>query len=142
MAPALPVVTVENAGYAEGIAGSLKAGLAAVPDAADAAVVLLGDMPRVTAAHIERLIAAFNEAEDRCICVPTYRGQYGNPVLWGRWLFDDLALISGDKGGRVLFARNADILCEVAMADDGVLFDVDTPADLAALSPAAATLAG
>lgn len=128
----LPVRVVENAHYGEGLATSLATGLGAVPADADAAFVLLADMPRVRAAHLGRLLAAFDPAEGRAICVPTFAGRRGNPVLWGRALFVELGQLSGDEGGRVLIARHPDLVCEVAMDDDGILFDIDEPAALMA----------
>ncbi len=127
----LPVDVVENSDFASGMASSLVCGLAAVPPEADAVLVLLADMPKVTASHLRRLIDAFNPAAGRTICVPTYDGRRGNPVLWGRTVFNDLRAVTGDRGGRDLLDRFAEYVCEVAMADDGVLFDVDVPQALA-----------
>ncbi|MDX1580854.1 MAG: molybdopterin-binding/glycosyltransferase family 2 protein, partial [Alphaproteobacteria bacterium] len=70
-----------NPDFADGMAGSLRTGLSAVPDSCDGAVVLLGDMPFVTAAHVDKLIAAFDEDEGRSIILPTHEGQWGNPIL-------------------------------------------------------------
>lgn len=127
----LSVTTVLNPDYEDGLARSLAVGLAAVPAAADGTVVLLGDMPRVTARHVQRLIAAFDPPEGRSVCVATHAGRRGNPVVWARSLFTELAALKGDEGGRRLFERFADRLCEVEMDDDGVLFDVDRAEDLA-----------
>lgn len=126
----LPVRFVANPDFRTGIAGSLAAGLAAVPDAADGAVVLLGDMPRVGAGHIDRLIAAFGPEAGRGICLPVHGGRRGNPVLWGRGYFARLRALSGDAGGRTLFADCAADIREVPMADDAVLVDIDAPAAL------------
>jgi len=128
------VTFVDNPRAAEGLAGSLKAGLEAVPDDADGVIVCLGDMPRVTAAHIDRLIAAFNPVEGRAICVPTWRGKRGNPVLWGRRFFEEMRGLGGDVGAKRLIGEYDDLVAEVAMADDGILLDVDTPDALAALT--------
>ncbi|MEQ8249063.1 MAG: molybdopterin-binding/glycosyltransferase family 2 protein [Alphaproteobacteria bacterium] len=118
--------------FADGLSASLKAGIAAVPSASDGAVVLLGDMPGVTADHIDRLIAGFNPVEGRGICVPTTRGKRGNPVLWGRAFFDEIASLSGDVGARHLIGTHQDAVCEVALEDDAIFVDVDTPAALQA----------
>ncbi len=106
--------------YADGLSTSLKTGLAAIADA-DAALVCLGDMPRVNAATINRLIAAFNPAEHRAICVPVFNGKPGNPVLWGARYFDEMKALTGDKGARELIAAYSDEMVEVAMPDDAVL---------------------
>ena len=128
---AVDAPTVHNPDYTDGLSTSLAAGIAALPEDMDGAVVLLGDMPFVSAKHIDRLIAAFNPLEGRSICVPTFNGKRGNPVLWGRELFADMRGISGDVGAKHLIGANGDLLVEVPMPDAGVLRDVDTPASLA-----------
>ncbi|WP_035691441.1 NTP transferase domain-containing protein [Azospirillum halopraeferens] len=128
-----PVTTVHNPDHAAGLSTSLRAGLAALPDDADGVLVCLGDMPVVTPAILDRLIAAFAPVEGRGICVPTVAGKRGNPVLWSRDHFADMAAITGDTGARHLIGANADQLCEVEVGDDAVLRDVDTPDALAAL---------
>jgi molybdenum cofactor cytidylyltransferase len=123
---------VENRDYAAGLATSLRAGIAAVPEDCDAAVILLADMPQVGAAHVDRLIAAYAPHEGRSVCVATRRGKRGNPVLWDRAHFAEMATLDGDQGARALIRRHEDRVCEVEMDDDGVLVDLDTPEALAA----------
>jgi len=125
------VTVVENPAYRRGLAGSLRAGLLALPAGIDGVVVLLGDMPRVQASHVDRLIEAFAASGRQAICVPAHRGRRGNPVLWPAGLIAELAALEGDTGGRALFARHAGAVREIEMPDDAVLFDVDVPADLA-----------
>jgi molybdenum cofactor cytidylyltransferase len=125
------VRVVENPDFADGLSTSVRAGLAALPSDVDGALFMLGDMPRVTAVHLDRLIAAFNPAEGRAICMPTFRAKRGNPVLWASRFFPELATLSGDAGARGLIGQHSDQLCEVEMADGGVLLDVDTPEALA-----------
>ena len=84
-------------------------------------------MPRVTAAQIDTLIRAFDPTEGRAICVPVFGRKRGNPVLWSRRYFAEMAGLDGDMGARHLLEEHADQLFETAMPDDGVLVDVDTP---------------
>jgi molybdenum cofactor cytidylyltransferase len=98
----------------------------------DGAIVCLGDMPAVSAGSIDRLIAAYDPVEGRSICVPTYNGKRGNPVLWDRRYFAEMAGIAGDVGARHLIGAHDEAVCEVAMGDSGVLIDLDTPEALAA----------
>jgi molybdenum cofactor cytidylyltransferase len=126
------VRTIENPGYATGLASSVRAGIAAVPADCDGAVVLLGDMPLVTAAHVDRLIAAFAPIEGRAICVAAHGGKRGNPVLWGREFFAEILALDGDQGARPVMRKHEERLCEVPMQDDGVLIDLDTAEALAA----------
>ncbi len=132
----LDVMLVHNPDYAAGLSTSLHRGLAALPEATEGVVVCLGDMPRVTAAVIDRLIAAFDPLEGRAICLPTWHGKRGNPVLFARRYFAEMQTISGDVGAKALIGEYPEDVCEVAMADDAVLSDVDTPEGLAALKSA------
>jgi molybdenum cofactor cytidylyltransferase len=123
---------VENPDFAAGLSASLRAGLAALPADVDGVLVCLGDMPAVATGQIDKLIAAFNPVEGRSICVPTVAGKRGNPVLWDRRFFAEMAAVSGDAGAKHLIGEHADLVCEVEMGADGVLIDLDTPEALAA----------
>ena len=123
----MDVRLVHNPGFADGLSTSLRAGLRAVPREAAGAVVALGDMPRVAAADIDALIDAFEPDEDATICVPTHDGKRGNPVLWARRYFLEMAAVSGDVGARSLIGENADQVLEVPRGNPGVLLDLDTP---------------
>jgi molybdenum cofactor cytidylyltransferase len=136
VAAALPSAGVETLycqDYAFGLSASLKTGIAALPKSCDAVVICLGDMPNVTSAHIERLVAAYDPLQSRAVCVPTFRGKRGNPVLWDRRFFSELMDLKGDVGARHLIGEYAHLVCEVAMDDEGVLTDVDTPQTLRSL---------
>jgi molybdenum cofactor cytidylyltransferase len=126
------VTFVRNPDYAQGLSTSLKRGIAALPADLDGVIVALGDMPNVTAAHIDKLIAAYDPVEGRTICVPTFNGKRGNPVLWDKRFFREMGEIAGDVGARHLIGEHDDLVCEVAMPDSGVLIDLDTPEALAA----------
>ena len=118
---------VHNSEYRQGLSGSIRAGLAALPESAEAAVICLGDMPLVTSAHVDKLVAAFDPAEGREICVPVFEGKRGNPVLFARRFFDEIAGVRGDVGARHLIGEYEEYVCEVAMGDRAVLVDVDSP---------------
>jgi molybdenum cofactor cytidylyltransferase len=126
------VVFAHNARYAEGLSTSLRTGLDALPADVDGVIVALGDMPGVTAAHLDRLIAAFDPDAGAAICVPSFNGKRGNPVLWSNAYFQEMREVAGDVGARHLIGAHADDIKEVAMPDAGVLEDLDTPAALAA----------
>jgi molybdenum cofactor cytidylyltransferase len=128
-----PVIWAHNPDYAAGLSGSLAAGLAALPEDAEGVVIGLGDMPRITAAQIDRLIAAFNPLEGRAICVPTVRGKRGNPVLFATRFVPEMRAIGGDVGARHLIGEHAEEVVEIEFDDDGALVDIDTPEALAAL---------
>src|SRR5260221_560784 len=90
---------IHNLDFADGLSTSLRAGVASLPADADGVVVLLADMPEVTASIIDRLIERFRPDG---ILVPTFGGKRGNPVVWPRRFFADLMAASGDTGGRAL----------------------------------------
>ena len=124
---------VRNPDYAQGMSTSLAAGIAALPAEAEAAVVLLADMPGVNAAHVDRLIAAFDPRQPS-IVVPMHAGRRGNPILWPRAFFDAMQAVSGDQGARGLLAQHAARIATVEM-DDAIHADVDTPDDLRSVQP-------
>ncbi len=129
----LPVCIVHNPDYAEGLGTSLKAGIAAVPAEADGAIICLGDMPQVSAALIDKLIAAFDPERGALVVVPSIEGRRGNPVVWSRRFFHDLMQIQGDIGARHLIGSYAEAVVEVPVADVAALTDVDTPESLSAV---------
>ncbi len=123
----LTVTFVHNPDFAEGLSTSLKTGIAAVPENADGAIVCLGDMPHVNAKLIDRLIAAFDPERGTLVVVPTVAGKRGNPVVWSRRFFADLAGVEGDVGARHLIGSYAEAVAEVAVEDTAAFVDVDTP---------------
>jgi molybdenum cofactor cytidylyltransferase len=128
-----PLRFVHNPAPEAGLSASLRAGLAALGGELDGALVCLGDMPFVRAEHIAALLAAFEASGGRAICVPTWRRERGNPVLWPARHFAEIAALRGDTGARALFEAHAGDVCYVPVSDAGVTLDVDTPDALAAL---------
>ncbi len=129
----LDAVLVHNPRYAEGMAGSIATGLAAVPKTAAAAIILLADMPRVAPATLDALIAAF-ERERPDAVVPVHGERRGNPVLISRTLFPALLRLGGDEGARLILADANHSVLQCVVDDPGVLVDVDTREALAALA--------
>jgi len=89
-------------------------------------------MPGVNSALLDRLMAAFSPVEGRSICVPTVAGKRGNPVLWDRRFFPEIAQLAGDSGAKHLIGEHADLVCEVEMTGEAAITDIDTPEALAA----------
>jgi molybdenum cofactor cytidylyltransferase len=129
----LGVTFVHNPDYALGLSSSLKAGIAAVPPSADGALVLLGDMPQLESAHLDRLIANFADAAREAIVVPSRGGQRGNPVLWPRTYFAEMLQLEGDAGAKRLLAAHPARVREVDLDTEAIFVDVDTPEALAQL---------
>ena len=93
---------------------------------AEAVLVALADMPRVTAAHIYRMFDASDGAET--IVASSDGVRPGPPALFGKGLFDELLALDGDRGGRELIKRGRHVVTSPAE-----LADVDTQEDLRAL---------
>jgi len=129
----LDVVTVHNPDFADGLSTSLKAGIAAVSADADGAIVCLGDMPQVDAGLIDRLLSAFDPENGAFVVVPTIDGKRGNPVVWSRRFFPELAAIDGDVGARHLIASYPEAVAEAPLSGTAALVDVDTPDALKAV---------
>jgi molybdenum cofactor cytidylyltransferase len=123
----LKVKFVRNPDFAGGLASSVKAGIGAVSDQADGAIVCLGDMPLIDAKLIDHLIDSFAPDRGQLIVVPVSDGRRGNPVLWSRRFFPDLMAIEGDVGARNLINRYGEAVVEVPVTGKGALVDVDTP---------------
>lgn len=126
----LDVDIVHNPDFAEGMGGSIRTGVQALPAAAEAAMILLADMPDVDAAAIDRLLAAYRPDAGRAIIVATHAGQRGNPVLFDRIFFDRLARLDGDRGARGLVDDHAGLVGEVEIGAAAAR-DLDTRAALA-----------
>ena len=123
---------VRNPDFAQGMSTSLRAGIAALPPEAEAAVVLLADMPRVSAVQVDRVIDAF-ERKQPAIVVPQRNGRRGNPILWPREFFAPMQAVGGDQGARGLLEEHPQRIRSVDMDDDAIHADVDTPDNLQAL---------
>lgn len=126
----LPVRFVINRRFAEGQGTSLAAGIGALGDDVDAAVMLLGDQPEVTVAAIDAIVRAGREGAS--IAMTAYDDGRGHPVLFGREYFGDLRGLTGDAGGREIIRRHgADVV--LVRSAGSVPADIDTEADWAAI---------
>jgi molybdenum cofactor cytidylyltransferase len=124
---------VHNPSFAQGMSTSLRTGIHALDDTFDAVVIALGDMPLVEPAHIDKLLETFDPHGPHTICVPTFAGQRGHPVLLAARHFPEVSALSGDVGARSILERHRDRVLEVPIEDEGIRIDVDTPEALEAL---------
>ncbi|WP_395674041.1 NTP transferase domain-containing protein [Phenylobacterium sp.] len=120
---------VHAADYADGMAHSLRMGIASLPADCAGAFVFLGDMPRVPREVLAPLAAAVRAGA--AAAAPVFEGQRGHPALLSAALFPELLGLVGDAGARRVLDGLGPRLALVEAADDGVLFDVDRPGDLA-----------
>jgi molybdenum cofactor cytidylyltransferase len=120
-----PVEFVNNPDWASGQSSSMKAGLEAVRDRAEAVVMLLADMPRVEAGLVRALVDAYVESE-AVIVAPRVGERRGNPVLFAQATLPDLFAVEGDRGGRGLIGS---LPTKWVDWDDSILQDIDSLED-------------
>jgi molybdenum cofactor cytidylyltransferase len=123
----LKLVNAER--HADGLSASLKAGIANVAADAAGVFVFLGDMPRIPLGVLAPLADAVIAGAPAA--ATAFEGERGHPVLFGRDLLPRLSELEGDRGAGGLLARLGDRLVLIPSPDDGVLYDVDRPTDLA-----------
>lgn len=127
-----PVLVVENPAWAEGMASSLRTGLATAQAFArdlEAVIFALCDQPEFSAGAIEQLLAR-QRATGATVVAARYGGHLGAPALIGREHFPALSHLTGDEGARQLFSRvPADRIAAVDRPE--LQHDLDTPEDVA-----------
>lgn len=130
-----PLVRLESAAaafnpqFAEGIASSIRAGVAGVPAGTRAVMILLADQVAVTADDLRRLTTCWTRQPDRIVAA-SYAGTIGAPAVFPSDLFPELAALEGDRGARTVLSSHPERVVAVHMPTAAI--DVDTPLDLAA----------
>jgi molybdenum cofactor cytidylyltransferase len=129
----LPVLAVDNPAWPEGMASSIRAGIAALQKfsrAIDAAVIALCDQPAFSSAIIEKLRAVQRESASSIVAA-RYGGRRGAPALFLREHFAALNALTGEEGARSLLNDASGRVATVDLPDLAV--DLDTPDDYAAV---------
>lgn len=116
---------VFNEGFADGMGASIASGIKAMPADVDGVLIGLGDMPTIQTETCDALIKAFAPDQGKDICIPSYNGKRGNPVLFGRQWFAALELLTGDVGGRTIIQNNKPHILDVLVDDPGIHIDHD-----------------
>ncbi|MFO6448860.1 NTP transferase domain-containing protein [Erythrobacter sp. NE805] len=119
--------------WSEGMAATLRSGIAALAPEAEGVCVFLGDMPLVPVELCPQLAEGVRRAG--YAARPRVAGTPGHPVAFTRAAFADLLALQGDRGANALLAGRSDV-AYLDTADRGALLDIDTPADLAAAARA------
>jgi len=123
----LPCQPILNADYARGINVSLQTGLAAVPADAAAAVVILADMPFVTAPMIAALVERYRGSAAPLV-ISDYAGINAPPMLYDRSLFAELRAMEGEGCGKQVVKRHRNE-AQVLSWSAAALADIDVPDD-------------
>ncbi len=115
----------------DGQGSSIAVGVAALKPWTRAALIALGDQPRVPADVVPALLAAWHKT-GREIVAPVYRGTQGTPVLFAAGVFAELSNLTGDGGARAVVGARAERVALVPF-DVPMPADIDTPEDYARL---------
>ncbi len=126
----MPVSTVLNNRWQEGMSTSFPSAVNALPSVTQGVMILLGDMPAVEKSIIKKLVSQFIESEGEKIVYPVFKGQQGLPVVFPRRFFTDLMRLTGDRGAKSILKDHPDDVLEVEVDSPSVLMDIDTEDDL------------
>jgi molybdenum cofactor cytidylyltransferase len=118
--------SVENADWREGLASSVRCGIASLPEDVDAAILMPCDQPAVSPALLETMIRTRRETR-KPIVACRYGDTVGAPALFSRERFPQLLALRGDAGAHVLLERAGDAVATLDFPDG--VFDLDTPED-------------
>lgn len=127
----LRATLVEHPGRDDGMASSIRAGVAALPGDVEAVVIALADQPLVSLLVVRALATRWRTAPASAVA-PQYRDGRGHPVLFDRTQFAALGALRGDRGARALLERLG-AACAIVAVDEPMPVDVDTRAELSAL---------
>jgi molybdenum cofactor cytidylyltransferase len=125
-----PGSIVVNHHWREGLASSIRAGVARLPATCAGVMLVLADQAAVSADDLKRLAGSWRK-QPQYIAAALYAGTCGAPAIFPRSMFRELAQLRGDTGARPLLRRNADRIVRVPMPSAAL--DVDTPEDLLTL---------
>lgn len=121
----LDVDAIDNPDYEEGMASSLRTGIAALEPDAAGVLVLLADMPLIDAGHLRKLLDTFTETGGKCVVRAVSGDVRGNPVILPHATFEAMATLQGDVGARQIIAESGLPVIDVDIGD-AALLDVDT----------------
>jgi molybdenum cofactor cytidylyltransferase len=116
-----------NRHWEEGLASSLRAGIASLPGTCDGVLVTLADQVSVTTFDLKRLATAWKRQPEWLIAA-TYDGHVGVPAIFPRSTFSAFSDLRGDAGARSILARHADRCLRIPMPNAAI--DIDRPEDL------------
>jgi CTP:molybdopterin cytidylyltransferase MocA len=123
--------TVTVPGAALGMAESLKAGVAALPDTA-AVMLLLADLPEMTADDLGTMLQAWAQTPDLILRGADAAGRPGHPVCFPAWARGELLALTGDQGAREVLLRHKDRTRLIPLPGQHATTDLDTPEEWAA----------
>lgn len=125
----LPVTSIENRLWAEGMGSSIRTGIAALEGVSEhlaGAVLMLCDQPQVTSQTLDRLISTYEESTSLAVA-SEYAGSLGAPALFSRKLFVELSALKSAEGAKQILKQYEQDVLRLPVPE--AIWDVDTPAD-------------
>lgn len=111
---------------ADDVALSIRLGLQALPEETAGAMFLVCDQPRLSRRSVTRLALCFARAPER-IWVLAHGQRWGNPCVFPRRLFGELAALPEGKSGKLVIHRHEDEVSLCQIPDGRELEDMDRP---------------
>ena len=124
-----PVMVVENKGWQEGMASSIRCGLESIIGTIlrpDCVIFMVCDQPYVSSSLLLSLVEKKQETS-KPIVASSYEDIIGTPALFHKNLFAALMELTGDKGARKLIADNPEKVVTVPFPEG--ITDIDTASD-------------
>jgi len=128
LAAKFPVDTVVNPDFRSGMLSSVQCGIRTLPGSARAALIFLGDQPRIAPATAGRVVAEYR-VSGRGLVLPVHGGAGGHPLLIDLKYREEIGRLSAGVGLREILDRHPDDVARIEVADPGVTVDIDTPDD-------------
>jgi len=123
-----PVEIAYNRDFRSGMLSSIQCGFKAIPENAQAVLVILGDQPSVSSEVINKIIAAYKKT-GKGIVLPMYKNERGHPVLIDIKYRQEIEKLNPNLGLRELVYNRPEDILEVKVRTSGVLRDIDTTED-------------
>jgi len=124
----LPVKSVYNPSYKEGMLSSVQKGFVSIPEEVEAVLVFLGDQPMIPSSVIDQVVGAYRSTE-KGIVLPVYDQKRGHPVLTDMKYGQEVANLNPHVGLRELIHNHPEDILEVDLDYSSILEDIDTPED-------------
>lgn len=119
------IVSVSDA--ADGMAHSLRAGIAQVPETTSGAMIIPADMPELTEADLRKMACGHADQPDAILRATSQDNQPGHPVLFPSTMYQELRQLSGDVGARDILKRHSAAMRFIKLPDNHARTDLDTP---------------
>ncbi len=124
-----PIEIIHNADWSKGLGNSIAFGVKYIQNKykVDGALIVLVDQPLIPTEFLDEIVSSFNKGNKQIIATHYTKGKVGVPVLFDKHYFDELSLLDGDKGAKVILIQYESQIKLIKGND--LLTDVDTQKD-------------